>query len=113
LERDVTQGSAAKPPVLRLSDLADYQAGSIVSRQILKSDAGNVTLFAFDAGQQLSDHSPPFDALLEILEGEATVTVGGAASKLGAGDAIVLPANVPHAVLAASRFKMLLTMIRA
>jgi quercetin dioxygenase-like cupin family protein len=99
--------------VLRLLELTAYQDGAVVSRQITKADAGNVTLFAFDAGQELSEHTAPFDALVHVLEGEAEVHIGGHPSTLWAGDAIVMPAGIPHAVRAAQRFKMLLTMIRA
>jgi quercetin dioxygenase-like cupin family protein len=100
-------------PVLQLLGLADYQEGAVVSRQITKAEAGNVTLFAFDEGQELSEHTAPFDALVHILEGEAEVRIGGKPSILGAGDAIVMPAGIPHALRAVHRFKMLLTMIRA
>ena len=99
--------------VIRLADMAVYQDGAIVSRQITKADAGNVTLFAFDAGQELSEHTAPFDALVHVLDGEAEVTIAGRVFSVRTGDAIVLPAGQPHAVKAATRFKMLLTMIRA
>ena len=100
-------------PVLSLSALLQYQRDAIVSRQITKADAGNVTLFAFDAGQELSEHTAPFDALVHVLEGEAEVRIAGNPSTLQAGDAIVMPAGIPHAVKALQQFKMLLTMIRA
>ncbi len=90
-----------------------YQEGSIVSRQITQSDGGNVTLFAFDAGQELSEHTAPFDALIHILEGSAEIRISGRPFQLAAGEVIILPAGEPHAVKAARRFKMLLTMIRA
>jgi len=99
--------------VLHLAHSVEYQEGGVVSRQITKADAGNVTLFAFDAGQELSEHTAPFDALLHVLEGQAEVTVGKKTSLLKSGDAIVLPSGVPHGVRAPQRFKMLLTMIRA
>src|SRR5262245_15260948 len=105
--------TAPKAQVLRLADLAAYQDGAVVSRQITKADAGNVTLFAFDAGQELSEHTAPFDALVHVIDGEAEVTIAGQPFALRTGDAIVLPAGQPHAVKALSRFKMLLTMIRA
>ena len=105
--------TAPKAQVLRLADLAAYQDGAVVSRQVAKADAGNVTLFAFDAGQELSEHTAPFDALVHVLDGDAHVTISGRGFSLRAGDAIVLPAGQPHAVKAISRFKMLLTMIRA
>ncbi len=99
--------------VVHLLELAAYQEGAVVSRQITKADAGNVTLFAFDAGQELSEHTAPFDALVHVLEGQAEVRIGGHPSTLQAGDAIVMPAGIPHALRALQRFKMLLTMIRA
>ncbi len=105
--------TAPKSEVLKLSELVSYQDDSVVSRQITKTDAGNVTLFAFDAGQELSEHKAPFDALAHILEGEAEIRVAGHAHTVRAGEAIILPANEPHGVLASQRFKMLLTMIRS
>lgn len=105
--------TAPKSQVLKMADLAAYQEGSVVSRQITKADAGNVTLFAFDAGQELSEHTAPFDALAHVLDGEAEIRISGRVYALGAGEAIIMPANEPHAVKAAKRFKMLLTMIRA
>jgi quercetin dioxygenase-like cupin family protein len=103
--------TAPKTQVWHLADMAAYQDGAIVSRQVTKSDAGNVTLFAFDAGQELSEHTAPFDALVHVLDGEAEVAIAGRGLLLRTGDAIVLPAGQPHAVKALSRFKMLLTMI--
>jgi quercetin dioxygenase-like cupin family protein len=103
---------APKAQVLRLDDLVSYQEGSIVSRQITKAEAGNVTLFAFDAGQELSEHKAPFDALVQVLDGEAEIRISGQLFVLSEGDVIVIPADQPHAVSATKRFKMLLTMIR-
>lgn len=105
--------TAPKAQILELADLAQYQEGSVVSRQITKAEAGNVTLFAFDAGQELSEHTAPFDALVHILDGEAEVRISGQSFNVHAGQAIILPANEPHALKATSRFKMLLTMVRA
>ena len=99
--------------VLHLNDLVSYQEGSVVSRQITKAEAGNVTLFAFDAGQELSEHTAPFDALAHILEGEAEIRIAGQPYALRDGDVIVMPAKEPHAIRATKSFKMLLTMIRA
>jgi quercetin dioxygenase-like cupin family protein len=104
---------APKSQVLKMADLVSYQDGSVVSRQITKSEAGNVTLFAFDAGQELSEHTAPFDALAHILDGTAEISISGQSYALSTGDAIVMPANQPHAVRATKHFKMLLTMIRA
>ncbi|HTO13597.1 MAG TPA: cupin domain-containing protein [Candidatus Binatia bacterium] len=102
-----------QPQVSRVVDLVAYQDGSVVSRIIVKRETGNVTLFAFDAGQELSEHTAPYDALVQVVEGEATITIAGQAHRLRAGDMIVMPARQPHAVTAVSRFKMLLTMIRS
>src|SRR5690242_2925498 len=88
----------AEPRVVRLADLVEYQDGSVVSRQVLKKDAGNVTIFAFAAGQGLSEHTAPFDALVQVLDGEAVVRIAGTPHRLKAGDAIVMPANRPHAL---------------
>ena len=99
--------------VLPIADLIAYQDGAVVSRQIVKAEAGNVTLFAFDLGQELSEHTAPFDALVHVLDGEVEVRISGKPHTLKAGEAIVMPANEPHALKALSRFKMLLTMIRA
>jgi quercetin dioxygenase-like cupin family protein len=99
--------------ILHLAELIAYQEGAVVSRQVTKADAGNVTLFAFDEEQGLSEHTAPFDALVHVLEGQAEVTISGQPFVLNAGDAIIMPANDPHALKALKQFKMLLTMIRA
>jgi len=105
--------TAPKAEVLTLSEMVSYQEGSVVSRQITKADAGNVTLFAFDEGQELSEHTAPFDALVHVVEGEAEIVISGKSFQLDSGDVIIMPANESHAVKAHSQFKMLLTMIRA
>ena len=99
--------------VLPITDLIAYQEGAVVSRQIVKAEAGNVTLFAFDLGQELSEHTAPFDALVHVLDGDVEVRISGKPHTLKAGEAIVMPANEPHALKALTGFKMLLTMIRA
>lgn len=104
--------TAPKAEILNLAELVSYQTGSVVSRQITKADAGNVTLFAFDAGQELSEHTAPFDALVHVVEGEAEILISGKSFPLKAGEAIIMPADEPHAVKATKEFKMLLTMIR-
>ena len=104
--------TAPKSQVLHMADLASYHEGSVVSRQITKQDAGNVTLFAFDEGQELSEHTAPFDALVHVLDGLAEVRISGKPFDLKTGDAIIMPADEPHALKAITRFKMLLTMIR-
>ena len=105
--------TAPKSEILRMAELVAYQTGAVVSRQITKAEAGNVTLFAFDKEQGLSEHTAPYDALVHILEGEAEVTISGQPFQLKAGDAIIMPADDPHALKATQKFKMLLTMIRA
>ena len=102
-----------EPQVLRLSDLAACQAGSVVSRQIVKKATGNVTLFAFAEGEGLSEHTAPFDAMVHVLDGEAEVVIAGKPYRLAGGDAIVMPAHRPHALRAVTAFRMLLTMIRS
>ncbi|MDO9129854.1 MAG: cupin domain-containing protein [Anaerolineales bacterium] len=99
--------------ILSLADLISYQEGAIVSRVILKAEAGNVTFFAFDEGQELSQHTAPFDALVHVLDGEVEIKISGQPFQLKTGEAIIMPANDPHAVKATRKFKMLLTMIRA
>jgi len=99
--------------VASLAGMVDYQPGGIVSRQLLKKPAGNVTLFAFDQHQELAEHTSPFDALVLVIDGESEISVAGEPHLVRGGETILLPAQVPHAVKAVSRFKMLLTMIRA
>ncbi len=91
----------------------DYQEGSIVSRTLIDKEAGSVTLFAFDQGQELGEHTTPYDAMVYILEGEAKITVSGGSIVVKQGEMTIMPANHPHAVTAVTRFKMLLAMIRA
>ena len=105
--------TAPKAEILILAKMVNYQSGSVVSRQITKAESGNVTLFAFDKGQELSEHTAPFDALVHVVEGEAEISISDKSFQLKSGDAIVMPANEPHAVKASGQFKMLLTMIRA
>jgi len=99
--------------VKQLVELLQYQDDSIVSRVLLKNNGGTVTLFAFDVGEGLSEHTAPFDALVDVIEGEADIEISGERFKVKQGETITLPANRPHAVKATSRFKMLLIMIRA
>lgn len=93
--------------------LVEYAADSIVSKAILDKPVGNLTLFAFDRGQRLSEHTSPYDAVVEVLDGKATLTIGGRDMEATAGQLVIMPANVPHAVTAGERFKMLLIMVRA
>ena len=96
----------------KLSEMVEYQKGSVVSRELISRKTGTVTLFAFDEGQGLSEHTAPFDALVQILDGEADITVANKAFHLKTGEMVVMPANKPHALRAEKRFKMILTMIR-
>jgi quercetin dioxygenase-like cupin family protein len=97
----------------RLADLVDYQQGAVVSRTIMDKKAGTLTLFAFDKGQGLSEHTAPFDAFVYILAGEAEVTISGRTLHLGEGEMVIMPAGAPHSLQAVDRFKMLLVMIRS
>lgn len=101
------------PEVAKLADLVAYQEGSVVSRQLIRKESGNVTLFAFDEGEQLTEHTSPFEALVFILDGEARIEIAGKPFDLKRDEMILLPAGKPHAVKAPKRFKMCLTMIRS
>lgn len=92
-------------------ELIAYQEGSVVSRMLVYKKSGTITLFAFDTGEGLSEHTAPFDAIASILDGEADITIGGAPFHLREGEMIIMPANIPHALHAPQRFKMMLTMI--
>ncbi len=96
-----------------LDGLIEYAADSIVSKTILDKPVGTITLFAFDAGQRLSEHTAPYDAVVQVIEGRGRLTIGGATVTVEAGQVVIMPGSVPHAVAAEERFKMLLTMIRA
>ena len=98
---------------VNLTGLIEYQAGSVVSRTIIDKKAGTVTLFAFDEGQGLSEHTAPYDALVYILDGEADITLSGKPVRLKKGELTIMPADEPHALTAVTKFKMLLTMIRS
>jgi quercetin dioxygenase-like cupin family protein len=96
-----------------LNNLVDYQDGSVVSKEIIRKEKGTVSLFAFDQGQGLSEHTAPFDALVYIFDGQAEISIAGKQHYLKAGQTIIMPANKPHALKAIERFKMLLVMIKA
>ncbi|MBI5119181.1 cupin domain-containing protein [Candidatus Poribacteria bacterium] len=102
-----------KGKVVDLAKLVEYGEDSIVSRTLVENDAGTVTLFAFDADQGLSEHTAPFDALVQVVDGEGEFIIGGKPCHAGNGEILLMPANIPHAVRADRRFKMLLTMLRA
>ena len=108
-EEQIQTSTKVKP----LVELLEYQDSSIVSRVLMKNNGGTVTLFAFDQGEGLSEHTAPFEALVFVVDGEAEVEIAGEVYSVRSGETITLPANVPHAVRAATKFKMLLTMIRA
>jgi quercetin dioxygenase-like cupin family protein len=101
-----------KEKVLAVNDLVAYQPGTVASRMIVFKKAGTITLFSFDAGEGLSEHTAPFDAVLMVTDGIAEVQIAGTPHTVRAGDMIILPANKPHAVFARERFRMILTMIR-
>jgi quercetin dioxygenase-like cupin family protein len=98
---------------LNMKDLAEYQEGTVVSKTIIKKDTGNITLFAFAEGQGLSEHTAPFDALVYITDGEAEVKISGKVNTVKEGEMIIMPANEPHALQAAKKFKMCLVMIKS
>jgi quercetin dioxygenase-like cupin family protein len=100
------------PEVIHLKTQIAYSRDAVVSKTLVKKNAGTITLFAFDKGQELSEHTAPFDAIVEIVDGEAEVIIGGESTATKAGEMVIMPANIAHAIKATKRFKMLLTMIR-
>ncbi len=119
--KDTKKGTGTERPVksmmpasevFDIAGMVDYAEGSIVSRTLVESKGGTVTLFALDAGQSLSEHTAPFDALVLVLDGEGEFTVGGKTHRVATGQALLMPADIPHAVKAEGPFKMLLTMLR-
>jgi len=111
MQRKTIPGSQAGK-IEDLKTFVEYHDGSIVSREILKKENGTVTVFSFDRDQGLSEHTAPFDAMIQVLEGEASITISGEPHTVGAGQMIIMPANKPHSVSAEKPFKMLLIMIR-
>jgi quercetin dioxygenase-like cupin family protein len=101
-----------KARAVALAGLVNYQDGAVVSREVVSQPTGTVTAFAFDAGEQLSEHTAPFDAMVIDLDGEADIAIGGKVNRLKPGEMIIMPAAVPHALKAVTRFKMLLVMIK-
>jgi quercetin dioxygenase-like cupin family protein len=99
--------------VHKLAGMVDYQDGAVVSSTLIKKEKGTVTLFAFDEGQGLSEHTAPFDAMVHVLDGRVEVSISGKPMVLGKGDMVVMPANEPHALKAIEKFKMMLIMIRS
>jgi quercetin dioxygenase-like cupin family protein len=114
MKKSTVRAKEEEPPrAVRLADLVSYQKGSVVSRTMIDKKAGTVTLFAFDEGEGLSEHTAPYDALVFLLEGEAEVVISGKAVLLKEGEMAVMPANEPHSLRATKRFKMMLVMIRS
>lgn len=111
-KKRIKKSVTLKAKVLNPSELVAYAKGAIVSKTLIDRKAGTLTLFAFDRGQGLSEHVAPFDAVVEILDGEAAITIAGKHLKAKKGTMVIMPANVPHALKAKRRFKMLLIMIR-
>jgi len=103
----------SKSAVFSFSESVEYSSGAIVSKTVLKKQTGNISLFAFDKGEALSEHTAPFDALIQVVDGRGEVIIGGKPFQLDAGQSIIMPANIPHAVKAVEKFKMVLTMIRS
>lgn len=99
--------------VFKTEDLIEYQEGSVVSREIIRKDTGTVTIFAFDKGEGLSEHTAPFDAMVQIIDGKAEITISGKKNILEKGEMIIMPADEPHALKALEKYKMILTMIRS
>jgi len=108
----MSEGNNIIGSVLNMKDLVSYQTGSVVSRTLIGKSAGTVTVFAFDSGQGLSEHTAPFDAMVQIIDGTADITIEGALFKVKQGEMIIMPANRPHALKANEKFKMILIMIR-
>jgi quercetin dioxygenase-like cupin family protein len=102
-----------KGEVFGFAQSVDYASGAIVSKTVLKKGTGNISLFAFDKGEALSEHTAPFDALIQVVEGTGQVIIAGKPYEVAAGNSIIMPANIPHAVKAIERFKMVLTMIKS
>jgi quercetin dioxygenase-like cupin family protein len=103
----------SKSEVFSFAESVEYSAGAIVSKTVLKKQSGNISLFAFDRGEALSEHTAPFDAMIQVVDGQGEIIIGGKPFIVSAGQTIIMPANIPHAVRAAERFKMVLTMIRS
>ena len=110
---EAKEPNSLKAQAKNIVKLIDYQEGAVVSRTLIDKKAGTLTLFAFDKGQGLSEHTAPFDAFVYILDGEAEVAISGQAHRVGTGEMMIMPANEPHSLKALERFKMMLVMIRA
>ena len=102
-----------KSTILKLTEMVEYSDNGIISKRVLDKQTGNITLFSFDKGQRLSEHTAPFDAMVQVIEGEAEILIDSKPYILSAGNSIIMPANIPHAVNAKEKFKMILTMIKS
>jgi quercetin dioxygenase-like cupin family protein len=102
-----------KAKVFSFNDSVEYASGGILSKTVLKKETGNISLFSFASGEALSEHTAPFDAMIQVVDGQGEITIGGKPFILHPGEAIIMPANVPHAVMAVEKFKMILTMIKS
>lgn len=102
-----------KAKVFSFNDSVEYASGGILSKTILKKETGNISLFSFAKGEALSEHTAPFDAIIQVVDGRGEIIIGGKSFMLDAGQTIIMPANIPHAVKAVERFKMVLTMIKS
>jgi quercetin dioxygenase-like cupin family protein len=109
---EMIKNEFSRSQTFSFSDSIEYSEGGIVSKTVIRKAKGNVSLFAFDKGEGLSEHTAPFDALVQIIDGKAEITIDSQAYYLNEGESIILPANVPHALSAIERFKMILTMIK-
>ena len=113
LPQEVPDLNKTTPKVETLKNMVEYQKGAVVSRTIIDKPQGTVSLFAFAEGEGLSEHTTPYDALVQVLDGEVEITIGGKAFHLDEGETIIMPADVPHALRALGRFKMLLVMVKS
>jgi len=113
LKKDKEQKEDIKSKVLKIKNLVDYNKGAVVSHTIIEKKTGTITVFSFDKGQGLSEHSAPFDAMVEILDGEAEITIAGKPNRVKSGESIIMPAKKIHSLKAIKKFKMILIMIKS
>jgi len=112
-KKEMENNELERAKTFAFSGIVEYADGAVVSRTIIKKQTGNVTVFAFDKGEGLSEHTAPFDALVNIVDGTADIIINGASNILNSGQFIIMPANIPHAVKAVEKFKMVLVMIKS
>jgi len=101
-----------KAHIFKFEEEVDYSSGSIISKNVLKNPAGNVSLFSFDKNEGLSEHTAPFDAMVQVIDGKVDIKIGGESHIVTKGETIIMPANIPHSLKAVEKFKMILTMIK-